>query len=153
MSFGDHLEGLRLHLWRAIVGLVFCMVIGFVLDSIVEATGFNAIGIGRPLMGIIEAPVKHALEDFYDKRREKFEQTAKQPDTPEAKPSELKPFHIRRTPEQVANFLGIEPGDVRPEQLDDEVMLDPKEMHGAVQGVERLVYPPGLSPRSEEDTS
>src|SRR5262245_14176352 len=102
MSFGDHLEVLRLHLWRAIVGLVFCMVIGFVLDSIGEATGFNALGIGRPLMRIIEAPVKKALEDFYDKRREKFQQEATQTGTPEATASEPKPTTIRHTREGLA---------------------------------------------------
>jgi sec-independent protein translocase protein TatC len=151
MSFGDHLEVLRLHLWRAIVGLVFCMVIGFVLDSIGEATGFNALGIGRPLMRIIEAPVKAALKDFYDKRRKQFEDLAKQQDTEEKKASEPKPFHIRRTPEQVARLLGIKPEDVRPEQLDDEVTLDPVELHGAVHGVEQLVYPRELSTLSAQE--
>src|SRR3954452_4637921 len=81
MSFGDHLEALRLHLWRAIAGLIFCMVIGFVLDSIGEATGFNRIGIGRPLMGIIEAPVKSALKGFYDKRRKQIDVDANIPDS------------------------------------------------------------------------
>ncbi len=29
MSFGDHLEDLRLHLWRAIIGFLIAMVVSF----------------------------------------------------------------------------------------------------------------------------
>src|SRR3954467_10280975 len=38
MSFGDHIEELRRYLWKAIAGLGFCLVIGFVLDGIGYAT-------------------------------------------------------------------------------------------------------------------
>src|SRR5437016_8194099 len=33
MSFGDHIEELRLHLWRAIGGLILCLFLGFILDG------------------------------------------------------------------------------------------------------------------------
>ena len=41
MTFGEHIEELRSHLISAIKGLVFCMTIGFVLDSIGRALDFS----------------------------------------------------------------------------------------------------------------
>src|SRR5262245_55399766 len=140
MSFGDHLEVLRLHLWRAIVGLVFCMVIGFVLDSIGEATGFNAIGIGRPLMRIIEAPVKSALKDFYDKRRDTFTKTANIPGTEEAKASEPKPMTIHHSREGLAKLRGVPLEQVSEDGLDVQVMMNPIQVHQMIHDVESLVY-------------
>jgi sec-independent protein translocase protein TatC len=70
MSFGDHIEELRLHLWRAIVGFGVCLILGFVLDGIGSVTGWP-IGIGRPLLGLISEPVTQQLEKFYDRRLER----------------------------------------------------------------------------------
>ena len=46
MSFGDHLEELRFRLLAAIKGLVFFLVIGFVLDGVGDALGFENFGVG-----------------------------------------------------------------------------------------------------------
>jgi sec-independent protein translocase protein TatC len=54
MSIGDHIEDLRLHLFRAIGGFLVGMVIGFFL--------------GRPVMLFIAAPVESELMKFYEKR-------------------------------------------------------------------------------------
>src|SRR5262249_30236567 len=52
MSFGDHLEELRLHLWRAIVGFVIAMVLSLFL--------------GRPAMYLLVIqPVEQQLDAFY----------------------------------------------------------------------------------------
>src|SRR2546425_13340529 len=54
MSFGDHLEELRAHLWRAIYGFGVALVFSFF--------------IGDAVMQYIAKPVEEALNKFYDKR-------------------------------------------------------------------------------------
>jgi len=54
MTFGEHLEELRVCLWRAIVGLV----IGFLLGLLV----------GRNVVLWIQAPLQAALKDFYQQK-------------------------------------------------------------------------------------
>ncbi len=54
MSFGDHIEELRLRMIRAILGFGIAMVIGLL--------------IGQPVMELIQAPVRAQLERFYDAR-------------------------------------------------------------------------------------
>jgi sec-independent protein translocase protein TatC len=71
MSFGDHLEDLRTHLWRAIVGFMICLFIGFVLDGVGYATGVEWIGLGRPMLHVIAQPVTDQLDEFYDRRMRK----------------------------------------------------------------------------------
>ena len=93
MSFGDHIEALRKHLWRAIGGLVVCCVIGFVLDGIGLAFGTMQIGIGRPLFVIIEAPVKEAIEEYNANQDKKFAEEAMKPDSEAAKL--MKPIEIK----------------------------------------------------------
>lgn len=51
MSFGEHLEELRSHLFRAAMWLLIGMVIGFI--------------IGKPVVKLIEEPMENALRDFY----------------------------------------------------------------------------------------
>src|SRR5262245_54924640 len=57
MSFGDHLEELRAHLWRAVYGFGFAMVL--------------AIFVAYPVLRFISAPVEKQLDIFYQKRAER----------------------------------------------------------------------------------
>lgn len=50
MSFGEHLEVLRIHLWRAIIGLVLCTIV--------------ALFFGDTIIGIVRRPIDNALEDY-----------------------------------------------------------------------------------------
>src|SRR5436853_234866 len=54
MSFWDHIEELRAHMWRAIIG--FLVVMGLCLF------------IGDKAVEFIKAPVVRELQHFYDKR-------------------------------------------------------------------------------------
>jgi sec-independent protein translocase protein TatC len=54
MSFGEHLEELRIHLWRALGGLGVAMVFSFF--------------IGNSVLQFIARPVEIALGQFYDQR-------------------------------------------------------------------------------------
>ena len=57
MTFGDHLEELRLHLWRAVAG--FCVAL------------FLSFFIGKAAVDFITAPVKQQLREFYNRRVER----------------------------------------------------------------------------------
>jgi sec-independent protein translocase protein TatC len=59
MSFGDHIEDLRKHLWRAVKGFFVALIIG--------------LCIGREVVAFISKPVSDELEAFYRKRLEKTE--------------------------------------------------------------------------------
>src|SRR5207248_9362524 len=59
MSFGDHLEELRTHLWRALAGFLIGLVFGFFVCPIV--------------LDFIKAPVEQQLMQFYRNRVTKFE--------------------------------------------------------------------------------
>ena len=63
MSFGEHIEELRWHLIRAIVGFAIVVHLVFILDGIGYATD-TRIGIGKPMMAFIQRPVESALRDF-----------------------------------------------------------------------------------------
>ena len=54
MSFGDHIEELRLRLFRAILGFLVALVIG--------------LCVGQPMLEFIQAPVKKQLLEFYNGR-------------------------------------------------------------------------------------
>jgi sec-independent protein translocase protein TatC len=65
MTFGEHLEELRMRMIRAIMGLVVLMLIGFVLDSIGTAVGDKRIGVGKPMFDVIVDPVETQVRDYY----------------------------------------------------------------------------------------
>src|SRR5947207_15339526 len=53
MTFGEHLEVLRVHLWRAIIGLVICTVAAFFFSE--------------HIIVAIQAPVIEALDNHFSK--------------------------------------------------------------------------------------
>src|SRR5215472_21479 len=63
MSFGDHIEDLRTHLWRAIKGFFLACVLGFFL--------------GKPVLAFIARPVEQQLQGFYDRRVEDIQKNLK----------------------------------------------------------------------------
>jgi sec-independent protein translocase protein TatC len=56
MSFWDHIEELRSHLWKAIIGFMVVMVV--------------CLPVGIWAVGFIKAPVVAALKEFYERRDE-----------------------------------------------------------------------------------
>lgn len=71
MTFGEHIEELRVRLIRALMALMVCLVIGFLLDAVGESVGNKSIGVGRPMMEVITEPVETQVRDFYNRRNEK----------------------------------------------------------------------------------
>ncbi len=66
MSFGDHLEDLRLHLWRAVKGFFFSCILGFL--------------IGKQVLVFIAHPVEVELQAFHDRRIEETKRKLKEGD-------------------------------------------------------------------------
>jgi sec-independent protein translocase protein TatC len=58
MTFGDHIEALRWHLWRAIVGFFIAMIFAFF--------------IGAPAIDFIGRPIKSELKTYQRERLEKI---------------------------------------------------------------------------------
>jgi sec-independent protein translocase protein TatC len=56
MTFGEHLEDLRVHLWRALIGFLIALVVGFF--------------VGYWVLEFIAHPVTVELNRFYDERAE-----------------------------------------------------------------------------------
>jgi sec-independent protein translocase protein TatC len=75
MSFGDHIEELRVRMFRGLKWLLFFLVFGFALDAIGEAIGNPNVGVGKPMLKIITDPVEEQVRDFYNRRNER--ETAK----------------------------------------------------------------------------
>src|SRR5690349_8842583 len=77
MSFGDHIEELRWHLIRAIVGTGLVLIGVFILDGIgllvnpYLAPYHFEVGAGKPLMEFIARPVERELMHFYQQRIER----------------------------------------------------------------------------------
>ncbi len=107
MSFGDHLEELRLHLWRAIGGFGVALFLSFF--------------IGHIVVEFITAPVKRELASFYERRTRKVlaeqmsDPTVRQANQPTA-------FTVIRIPrKQLQAALKGEPTDMdRPRVVKDE---------------------------------
>jgi sec-independent protein translocase protein TatC len=105
MSFGDHLEDLRRHLWRAVIGFVLILVLVFVFDFIGLATGTH-FGIGRPVMDLITRPVEEALQNYYDKRAKTvMEEAAKNDDSLPKNIKDPQPVQIDVDAQQIAEAM------------------------------------------------
>src|SRR5260370_4777496 len=70
MSFGDQIEDLRRHLWRAILGFLAILALVVVFDFVGYLTS-TRFGIGRPMMDFIIHPVEESLQKIYDERMQK----------------------------------------------------------------------------------
>lgn len=151
MSFGDHIEELRKHLWRAIYGVLFFMFIGFILDQVGDAVRMPYLGIGKPLMKIIQAPVQMALNEFYEKRYGKLQDDAKV--DPSAKQVlDPKPLTVRYTREQLAILRGTTPENVPEEFADVTGNMNPMQIHEAARGIQEWIKPPALTTLSAQET-
>jgi sec-independent protein translocase protein TatC len=83
MSFGDHIEELRVRMIRAIKWLLLFLFLGFILDGIGQAVDNPRIGIGKPMLKVITDPVEEQVRDFYNRRIMKVwaEKTAQEVNT------------------------------------------------------------------------
>src|SRR3954453_21530213 len=95
MSFGDHLEDLRLHLLRAMYGFLFAFVI--------------ALFIAKPVLLFIAAPVEKQLGIFYDQRASQIEESLKSEKPPDdlTRTNEPKDVELSFQRGQLLQVLGV----------------------------------------------
>src|SRR5438067_353447 len=135
MSFGEHIEDLRTHLLSAIKGLLFFLVIGFVLDSIGYLVESDRIGIGYPMMRVITQPVRDQLIAFYKRRLEKLEKDAEAKDAAAVAATQPRPFKLGFSPQALAQLLGQPAPPDGGEVKWIEVQIPPLELYRASQQV------------------
>jgi sec-independent protein translocase protein TatC len=128
MSFGDHLEDLRLHLWRAIGGFLIALIASF--------------AIGKPVLRFIAAPVEAELGRYWEKYYEKRHQEIAKRIREGQGGREALPAGIWIDGRDLKKQLGLKtegrepPLDVVPatqpilQNLDLEDWLDPREVKG-----------------------
>jgi sec-independent protein translocase protein TatC len=149
MSFGEHIEELRTHLVRALKGLFFCVCIGFILDSIGLALGKNWIGIGRPMVDVIKAPVEQQLAAFHQKRLDEFRNAANSGDADASDKVRPKPMKIRLSPELWAKITGRPPADGQ--AVEGVIEVSPLDIYDATNPINRAVRPEGLTTLSAQE--
>lgn len=69
MSFGDHIEELRVHLWRAVIGFVIAMLV--------------SLAFARPILIWIQTPVIAQLDAFRESRNQDIKERLKNGTDPE----------------------------------------------------------------------
>ncbi len=145
MSFGEHIEDLRAHLISAIKGTLFILVIGFVLDFTGWAIGKDWLGLGKPAMDLIIAPVKQQLIAFYDRRMEKLIASAEAGEADAQETLKPKPVTVTFPPEAVAKLLGKPAPAEDAEPVEVEVRMKPLDVYKATRAVNNFIRPPELS--------
>jgi sec-independent protein translocase protein TatC len=111
MSFGDHIEELRTHLWRAIYGFGVAM--------------FFSLFIGHIIVRLITAPVKQQLEKFYERRANRIRREQGE-DPTLARINQPTPFRRMWVPrKQLVDLLKGGSGrmDEQPKLVDKEEMV------------------------------
>lgn len=65
MSFGEHLEILRIHLWRAVIGLLICVIIALVFSDRVVAVIRGPIDEALQAQGLVEEENAEEMPGFW----------------------------------------------------------------------------------------
>jgi sec-independent protein translocase protein TatC len=95
MSFGEHIEDLRTHLWRAIKGFFIAV--------------FFAFFIGKQVLAFIAAPVEAQLAEFYDRRVQKVEEDLQANDANLIEKNRLMPEQRLMPREDFERLFGAKP--------------------------------------------
>jgi sec-independent protein translocase protein TatC len=154
MSFGDHIEELRAYLWRAIAGLGVCLFLGFFLDAIGYWTEWKPFGlpfgIGKPLMEIIEAPVRAALKDYDDRQFHKAYKEAQRRGTQAEKANQAQPLEVVFSPADLAKLRGVKEDSVK-DEVTITLNVRPLDFYRISKDVQELVRPRSLTTLSVQE--
>jgi sec-independent protein translocase protein TatC len=114
MSFGDHIEELRTHLWKAIAGFLIALVFSFF--------------IGKPVLGFIAAPVERELQRFWDKdygkRRKEYKEGLRQGTIDPGRPVEME-LRLSKSDLKKAGFIEAKADGPKPLPLDVMPFIQP----------------------------
>jgi sec-independent protein translocase protein TatC len=124
MPFGDHIEELRSHLWRAIVGFLVALIVGLL--------------VGHRVGQFIAAPVEAALARYDTDQREQAEKDLQAGDPRFLAANQPKEISLLLQPEQLADALGLPATGSRP-PVEVKVAIRPVELEMALAPAERLI--------------
>jgi sec-independent protein translocase protein TatC len=133
MPFGDHLEALRGHLGRALIGFALGMVVGFF--------------VSEPVLKFIMAPVEQELERFHVRRVERVAERLQNGDPLLVEANQPREVPLTFNREQLAEALGFKGKEAAEEGwVMLSVRVRPIDWSLAFADAERRVNrPPGLS--------
>lgn len=155
MSFGDHIEELRSRMIKALYGLGFCLMIGFILDWVGGQLGLPGLGIGRPMMKVLTDPAESQVRAFYKVRNERARDrlTAGRPDIAEVERIKKKlkendgntavltadelatlrgtpePMPVRIPVKAFEETFGIKPVDPAKTEMEVQLQVYPQHLH------------------------
>lgn len=99
MSFGDHIEELRVRLFNCVKALIFFIGLGITLDYVGKSLNNPYIGVGRPVMRMIVEPVETQARNYFaQKLPSYFEKLPQQP---------TDPTEVKRIREKLADNDGL----------------------------------------------
>jgi sec-independent protein translocase protein TatC len=160
MSFGDHIEELRWHLLRAIIGAGLIILLIFILDGIgyglksLGLTGDWELGAGKPVMDFIAHPVELELTNVYQRRMRKVLGPAdpankenKEIDLSAIDPNDLRPMRFLVKRSVLRDAVGLPPGEADGEKsIQVELLYYPKAVvRDTIPLNIQLIHPPLLS--------
>jgi sec-independent protein translocase protein TatC len=118
MSFWDHIEELRMHLWRAIIGFVLALIAG--------------LFIGQHAVEFIASPVEKQLSKFYDRRTKAVDEKLKAGDERLAEVNKPRQVQVRVNRRQLAAAVGIKPPSDADELIDLDMEIQPVNIAGVL---------------------
>lgn len=125
MSFWDHIEILRVHLFRAIAGFVVALIGG--------------LFIGQYAVEFIARPVEDQLNKFYERRVKAVEQQLLDGNTELIEINKPKDVVMSFKRGQLADTLGIKLPPDGPEFVDLNVQIRPLEVAGILAAAQRKI--------------
>lgn len=150
MSFGDHLEELRTHLLRALKGLLFFVFIGFGLDALGTMLEWPWLGVGRPMMKVITAPVREKLKEFYDRRMQRLLDQRDKGVADAVTTTSPQTMRLRIPGPALAQLRGNNNANLEP--VDVTVEVDPVHIYKASQKIQEHIRPPELTTLSVQES-
>jgi sec-independent protein translocase protein TatC len=131
MSLGDHIEELRLRLWKALAGFGVALVLGFFLSPTV--------------LRFLAEPVDRALAQFHQRRIERLEERLRDRDPQLLDANQPRDVEIHVSTERLRKILGLPPGNGDPEWTTMPVRVQPLDWSLLMGKAARLVQrPPSL---------
>jgi sec-independent protein translocase protein TatC len=144
MSLGDHIEELRRHMIKALLGFFLAMIVGFIVSPYV--------------LDYIKKPVEDGLQDMYERRLQKIMENQAELDqkmidlnNARRKHAGLEPdnsppkVNLAVSPARLREFLGLpaEGASTEPQHL--EVGMRPSDLYIITEGAGKLAQPRRLA--------
>jgi sec-independent protein translocase protein TatC len=130
MSFGDHIEVLRHHLFKAIAGFVIALVISFTF--------------GHHVMHFIARPVEAELMKVYEARIQKAREKLKEGDAQLEQLNQPTEVLMRVRRNDLARLVGLEPKFDENEWANLPVQVKPAELVMTIDQAQRVVSRPPM---------